>query len=161
MRQLQKKTGPATSSGWWSIPHHPAAANEFIREYVRRLKGGAYEPLHPLLDEILAETFGIMTYQEDVCKTAMRCRVRRSGRRRPAQGALEEAQGEEAGRVLRTVYAGAAARGVERATVDKVWDMIMSFSGYSFCKPHSASYALVSFKSAWLRAHHPAEFMAR
>jgi len=38
--------------------------------------------------------------------------------------------------------------------------MILSFSGYSFCKPHSASYALVSFKSAWLKAHHPAEFMA-
>src|SRR5262249_48519875 len=55
---------------------------------------------------------------------------------------------------------GAAERGVDEATVAKVWDMILSFAGYSFCKPHSASYALVSFKSAFLRAHHPAEFVA-
>ena len=41
-----------------------------------------------------------------------------------------------------------------------VWDMFLSFSGYSFCKPHSASYALVSFKSAYLKVHYPAEFMA-
>jgi error-prone DNA polymerase len=44
--------------------------------------------------------------------------------------------------------------------VDEVWEMIMSFSGYSFCKPHSASYALVSYKSCYLRAHYPAEFIA-
>jgi error-prone DNA polymerase len=57
-------------------------------------------------------------------------------------------------------YAGCRARGVERQVIDKVWDMILSFAGYSFCKPHSASYAMVSFRSAWLRAHFPAEFIA-
>jgi error-prone DNA polymerase len=57
-------------------------------------------------------------------------------------------------------YDGAAARGVASAVVDQVWEMILSFAGYSFCKPHSASYAMVSFRSGWLRAHHPAEFMA-
>ena len=55
---------------------------------------------------------------------------------------------------------GAAARGVPREVVDEVWEMILSFSGYSFCKPHSASYALVSYKSCYLRAHYPAEFIA-
>jgi DNA polymerase-3 subunit alpha/error-prone DNA polymerase len=44
--------------------------------------------------------------------------------------------------------------------VTAIWDMMMSFSGYSFCKPHSASYARVSFQAAYLRVHHPAEFMA-
>jgi error-prone DNA polymerase len=57
-------------------------------------------------------------------------------------------------------YSGALARGVGPAVVDEVWEMILSFAGYSFCKPHSASYALVSYKSAWLRAHYPAEFLA-
>src|SRR5207247_10716770 len=51
-------------------------------------------------------------------------------------------------------------RGFERKTAEQGGQMILSCAGYSFCKPHSASYALVSFKSAWLRAHHPAEFMA-
>jgi DNA polymerase III alpha subunit len=46
------------------------------------------------------------------------------------------------------------------ATVDDAWDMILTFTGYSFCKPHSASYAQVSFESAWLKAHHPALFFA-
>ena len=57
-------------------------------------------------------------------------------------------------------YRGAAGRGVSREVVDQVWEMILSFAGYSFCKPHSASYALVSYKSCWLRAHYPAEFIA-
>ena len=57
-------------------------------------------------------------------------------------------------------YRGALAHCVSRDVIDEVWDMIMSFSGYSFCKPHSASYALVSYKSCYLRAHYPAEFIA-
>jgi DNA polymerase-3 subunit alpha/error-prone DNA polymerase len=56
--------------------------------------------------------------------------------------------------------AGARTRGVSGPQIDRVWEMIMSFSGYSFCKPHSASYARVSFQSAYLKLHHPAEFMA-
>ena len=44
--------------------------------------------------------------------------------------------------------------------IEEIWQMMMSFSGYSFCKPHSASYARVSFQSAYLKTHHPAEFMA-
>src|SRR5208283_1673456 len=55
---------------------------------------------------------------------------------------------------------GCAKSGIAPDVVKNVWDMFTSFSGYSFCKPHSASYALVSFKSAYLKAHHPAEFMA-
>jgi error-prone DNA polymerase len=57
-------------------------------------------------------------------------------------------------------YTGAEDRGVSRKVIDEIWEMIMSFSGYSFCKPHSASYALVSYKSCYLRAHYPAEFIA-
>src|SRR6185436_338504 len=60
----------------------------------------------------------------------------------------------------RQFYEGASARGCSLAVIDQVWAMIMSFAGYSFCKPHSASYAQVSFKSAYLRAHYPAEFIA-
>ena len=55
---------------------------------------------------------------------------------------------------------GARKRGVQDAVIKEVWNMMMGFDGYSFCKPHSASYTLVAYKSAWLRAHYPAEFMA-
>ncbi len=55
---------------------------------------------------------------------------------------------------------GARKRGVNPEVIEEVWQMIMGFDGYSFCKPHSASYTLVAYKSAYLRAHYPAEFMA-
>ncbi len=55
---------------------------------------------------------------------------------------------------------GCAARGAPVAVVDEAWGMIYSFRGYSFCKPQSASYAQVSFESAWIKARHPAVFFA-
>ncbi|HZD41832.1 MAG TPA: hypothetical protein VE131_14000, partial [Terriglobales bacterium] len=57
-------------------------------------------------------------------------------------------------------YQGALARGVAPEAIEKTWKMIMSFAGYSFCKPHSASYAQLSLECAYLKAHYPAEFMA-
>lgn len=137
------------------------AANPFIREFVRRAHGGTYHPLHPALEAVLAETHGIMVYQEDVMQVAM------------ALGGFSVEDGDQLRKVLSKkhkqkqlrdyqaqFYRGAAARGATRAAIDAIWSMILSFAGYSFCKPHSASYAQVSFKSAWLRAHYPAEFMA-
>jgi len=162
MRQLQKKCG--TGDFDHLVIHSSIirpAANRYIREYVRRLRGGAYTPLHPILDEVLQETHGIMVYQEDVSKIAMAMAgfsasdadlLRKIISKKRAGRRLEDCR--------ERFHAGTAKRGVSREVSDEVWDMIMSFSGYSFCKPHSASYALVSYKSCWLRAHYPAEFMA-
>lgn len=137
------------------------AANVYADEFVRRAHGQRYCSLHPLLDEVLAETHGIMVYQEDVMKVAV------------ALGGFSVEDGDQLRKVLskkhkerqlrdyrRQFYDGASARGIQRSVIDDIWNMIMSFAGYSFCKPHSASYAQVSFKSAYLRAHYPAEFIA-
>ena len=51
-------------------------------------------------------------------------------------------------------------KGAPKKVIEQIWEMIQSFAGYSFCKAHSASYCLVSFKSCYLKAHFPAEFMA-
>jgi error-prone DNA polymerase len=162
MRQLQQKcrTGDFDHLVIHSSIIRPAA-NKFIREYVRRLRGGPYQSLHPMLDEVLNETYGIMVYQEDVSRIAMAMAgfdasnadlLRKILSKKRAGRKLEDYKGK--------FYAGAAERGVPEKTVNAVWDMIMSFSGYSFCKPHSASYALLSYKSGYLRAHYPAEFIA-
>ncbi len=137
------------------------AANVFADDFVRRAHGQPYRSLHPLLETVLAETHGIMVYQEDVMKVAV------------ALGGFSVHDGDQLRKILskkhkerqlrdyqRQFYTGAAARQISRPVVDQVWAMIMSFAGYSFCKPHSASYAQVSFKSAYLRAHYPAEFLA-
>ncbi len=162
MRQLMKKAG--TGDFEHLVIHSSIirpAANEYINEYVRRLKGGTFEYLHPRLESILKESYGIMVYQEDVSRVAMALagfdstmadQLRKIISKKNKQKTLEEYR--------QKFYAGARENSVETDVCDAVWKMIVSFAGYSFCKPHSASYALVSFKSAFLRAHYPEEFMA-
>ena len=137
------------------------AANTFVEEFLRRAHGEPYRPLHSDLDELLSETHGIMTYQEDVTKVAMKIagfsiedadQLRKVLSKKHKAKRLREYQQQ--------FYEGAIAREVSPSVITTIWQMIMSFAGYSFCKPHSASYAQVSFKSAYLRAHYPAEFMA-
>ncbi len=162
MRQLQQKCnrGDFDHLVIQSSIIRPAA-NKYIREYVRRLRGGTYQPLHPIMDEVMRETYGIMVYQEDVSRIAMAMAGFSAADADYLRKILSK---KRAGKKLEDYkemfYAGAAARGVTREVVDEVWEMILSFAGYSFCKPHSASYALVSYKSAYLRAHYPAEFIA-
>jgi error-prone DNA polymerase len=137
------------------------ATNAFVEEFIRRAQEGSCASWHPKLKGVLDETHGIMTYQEDVTKVAM---------------ALADFPVEDADQLRKVIskkhkqrqlqdYYQQFCRGAERndaspETIDRIWKMIMSFAGYSFCKPHSASYAQVSFKSAYLRTHYPAEFIA-
>ncbi len=137
------------------------ASNRYIRTYLERLHGAPYEPLHPVLRDTLAETFGVMVYQEDVVNVcavfagmplATADGLRKSlSKKRPAKALAGYAE---------EFFGGAAARGRDPETTRRVWDMIMSFAGYSFCKGHSASYIQVAQHSCYLRAHYPAEFMA-
>jgi len=162
MRLLQKKSG--TGDFEHLVIHSSIirpAANEYINEYLRRLHGEPYDSLHPLLNDLLKETYGIMVYQEDVSKVAIALadfdpaeadQLRKILSRKRASKKMEDFRDK--------FYAGAVKKGVQRSTIDKIWNMILSFTGYSFCKPHSASFALVSYKSCYLRAHYPAEFMA-
>ncbi|GAB1456857.1 hypothetical protein MASR2M48_21650 [Spirochaetota bacterium] len=162
MRLLQKKTG---RGDFEHLVIHSSiirpAANRYIDEYIDRLKGKPYRPLHPLIGDILSESYGIMCYQEDVCKVAVALagfsaseadKVRKVLSRRDAAERLVSYR--------QKFFKGAMAKGVDEATIEDVWRMVESFSGYSFVKAHSASYAMLSFRSAYLRCHHPAEFMA-
>ena len=137
------------------------ATNLFVDEFIRRAQKGSCAFWHDKLKGVLDETHGIMTYQEDVSKVAMAL----------ADFSVEDADQlrkiiskKHKQRQLHDYYQqfcrGAERHGASPETIDGIWKMIMSFAGYSFCKPHSASYAQVSFKSAYLRTHYPAEFIA-
>ena len=161
MRQLQQMTG---RGDYEHLVIHSSiirpAANRYILEYVRRLKGGTYKSLHPVLDEVLDETYGIMVYQEDVSQIAIKLAGFDPAEADTLRKVLSKKSRERLADYRGRLYEGSRQRGVSRRVIDAVWEMMESFSGYSFCKPHSASYALVSFKSAYLKVHYPAEFMA-
>jgi DNA polymerase-3 subunit alpha/error-prone DNA polymerase len=128
---------------------------------VKRLKGASWEPLHPRLEKILDESYGILCYQEDVSKTA----VALAGFNEVDADKLRKVIAKKMGGTKLAAYQkqffdGCRKNDVCEETIKKIWEMMLSFDGYSFCKPHSASYAMVSFQSAYLRVHHPAEFMA-
>jgi DNA polymerase-3 subunit alpha/error-prone DNA polymerase len=161
-RQLQQK---ARRGDYEHVVIHSSiirpAANKWIHEYLRRLHGGAWQSIHPLLDGVLDDNYGIMVYQEDVAKAAMTLagfdHVEADGLRKVMS---KKDRAKRLPDYLRRFIAGARSRGVSSEQIEAVWEMILSFDGYSFCKPHSASYARVSFQAAYLKTHFPAEFMA-
>ena len=122
---------------------------------------------HPALG-FLNETYGVMIYQEDVMRTlsavagmtlaeADLMRRAMSFKGDPREFLAMKDRFFSGAR--ETMAAGAAPR-VPDAVLEELWRQVSSFAGYAFCKAHSASYAVLSFQAAWLKAHHPAEFMA-
>lgn len=135
------------------------AANGCIREYLDRLGGKPWDRVHPLVRRTLAETLGVMVYQEDVSRIALSVagfspeeadRLRKVLSKKAGTAAIETFRGR--------FFEGAAEHGLSGHEIGELWDMIMSFKGYSFCKAHSASYALVSYKLAHLKRLYPLEF---
>ncbi|MGW8193418.1 MAG: DNA polymerase III subunit alpha [Desulforhopalus sp.] len=162
MRLLEKKAG---SGDFEQLVIQSSiirpAANEFVREYVRRLHGGSWQPLCQQLGDVLDETFGLMVYQEDVSRVA----VALAGFSHAEADGLRKVMSKKdkvhrLNHYQEMFYAGCRKRQIDREEITRMWRMMMSFDGYSFCKPHSASYARVSFQAAYLKKHYPAEFMA-
>ena len=164
MRQLQQRVG---KGDFESLVIHSSlvrpAAYRWVDRYVKRARGEeAFEPSHPAFRDLLSESHGVLIYQEDVIKVCVALAgwtYHRGDQLRKALG-QPETQAERLPLFEAEFRQGAAARGVAPEVVEEAWDMIRTFTGYSFCKPHSASYAQVSFLSAWLKAHHPAAFFA-
>ncbi len=161
MRQLQQKT---RRGDFEHLVIHSSiirpAANRYIHAYIERLHGKPYEPLHPDLKDLLEETYGILVYQEHVVLCAMALAGFQWAEADGLRKVLSKKSREQIEDYRRRFEEGCRGRGVSVDVVQALWEMFTSFAGYSFCKPHSASYALVSFKSAWLKVHYPAEFMA-
>ncbi len=136
------------------------AANRFTNIMLSRIHGQKWDLLHSDLD-FLTESYGIMVYEEQVSMAAMVM----AGFGYAEAEALRKTMSRDSmqHRILswkKKFTAGSLRRGYASKIIQNVWDMISSFVGYSFCKPHSASYAMLSFTCAYLKAHFPAEFLA-
>jgi len=162
-RQLQKRVG---RGDFETLVVHSSiirpAASAWIDTYVKRKRGEeTYTPSHPVLGELLSESYGVLVYQEDVVRVGMAM----AGWSHPEADKLRKLLGKwDCSKKLPAFYdnfrQGCLSNGIPQSVIDEVWSMIETFRGYSFCKPHSASYAQVSFESAWIKAHHPAHFFA-
>ncbi len=118
--------------------------------------------LHPKMKEILGDTHGVMIYQEDVIKVAHHLAGISLGRADTLRRAMsgKGKTREEMQKMAREFITGCRKNGVSNEIAGEIWRQVESFAGYAFCKAHSASFAVLSVQIAYLRAHHPAEFMA-
>lgn len=145
-----------------SIIRPGVAKSGMMRAYIQRFhQPHSYQYLHPVFEEHLGETFGIMVYQEDVMKIVHHFAGLDLDEsdviRRIMTG--KKYQGDTFERLRQKYFDNCKERGHSPALAEEVWRQIESFSGYSFCKAHSASFAVESFQSLYLKAYFPLEFM--
>ena len=132
-----------------------------VDDFIARKHGEApVEYLHPALQSVLKPTYGVILYQEQVMKIAQVLAGYSLGEADLLRRAMGKKKPEEMARHRGAFVDGATSRGVDKARATHIFDLMEKFAGYGFNKSHSAAYALLSYQTAWLKAHHPAAFMA-
>ncbi|MEX3605867.1 MAG: DNA polymerase III subunit alpha [Burkholderia sp.] len=114
----------------------------------------------PRVEPVLEETYGIMVYQEQVMQMAQIIGGYSLGGADLLRRAMGKKKPEEMVKHREIFAEGAAKNGLTRGKSDEIFDLMEKFAGYGFNKSHAAAYALLAYYTAWLKAHHPAEFMA-
>ena len=115
---------------------------------------------HPLLEELLKETYGIFVYQEQVMEAAKVIAGSPSARRMLRRAMGKKIQSEMDAQRAGFVAGCERVNGIPAAKAEELFDLIDKFAGYGFNKSHAAGYALIAYQTAWLKAHHRAEFTA-
>ncbi len=115
---------------------------------------------HEKLEPILKPTYGVIVYQEQVMQIAQELAGYSLGGADMLRRAMGKKKPEEMAKQRSTFESGAKGEGVDPELAMKIFDLVEKFAGYGFNKSHSAAYALVSYQTAWLKAHYPAHFMA-
>ena len=130
-----------------------------VHPYLRRRQG--LEPVayaHPALEPALAETLGVIVFQEQVIRAAMAVAGFSPAEADRLRRAMSRNRSGEAMAALRERFlAGAQTNGIDGATAEAVWQQLAGFAGYGFCKSHAAAFALVAYQTLYLKAHFPAE----
>ncbi|HLR84423.1 MAG TPA: DNA polymerase III subunit alpha, partial [Nocardioidaceae bacterium] len=142
----------------------PMGADSHTNYALRKIGRQKIEPIHPELaeplDEILSTSYGLIIYQEQVMAIAQKV----AGYSLGQADLLRRAMGKKKKEVLDAEYetfeAGMRERGYSAEAVKTLWDILLPFSDYAFNKAHSAAYGVISYWTAYLKAHYPAEYMA-
>jgi error-prone DNA polymerase len=144
-----------------SIIRPGVSSSGMMQQYIQRFhKPDSFEYLHPVMKEQLQETYGVMVYQEDVLKICHHYAgldlADADLLRRAMSGKFRSRKAFDL--LIEKFFESAKAMGRDEKITAEIWRQISSFGGYSFCKAHSASFAVESFQSLYLKAHFPAEF---
>lgn len=138
-------------------PLQSGMVDDFINRKHKRQK---VEYPHPAIEPILKPTYGVILYQEQVMQIAQTLAGYTLGGADLLRRAMGKKKAEEMAQQRAIFTEGSVANGVEEKTATFIFDLMEKFAGYGFNKSHSAAYALVSYQTAWLKAHYPSAFMA-
>lgn len=146
-----------------SIIRPGVSESGMMREYIKRYHNrNEIKYLHPIFEEHLSETFGVMVFQEDVIKIAHYFAGLSLGDADVLRRAMNSAKYIENSSfeiIQHKYFESCKAKGHTRELAEEVWRQMKSFAGYSFCKAHSASFAVESYMSLYLKTYYPREFM--
>jgi len=131
-----------------------------VEDFINRKQGRQQsEYAHPLLEDILAETYGVILYQEQVMRVASDLANFTMSEADALRRAMGKKKASEIMAMRDKFVAGAARNDIDREVAAHLFDLMESFAGYGFNKSHSAAYAMITFQTAYLKAHFPVEFM--
>jgi DNA polymerase III subunit alpha len=135
---------------------------ELIPEYVKAKKGiTPIKYLHPLLEDICADTYGVMIYQEQVMAAASKLAGYSLAQADLLRRAMGKKDKEKMARERKNFIEGCARTNkIAEKKANAIFDLLEKFAGYGFNKSHSAAYGVISYQTAYLKAHYPVEFMA-
>ena len=134
-----------------------------VDDFIQRKRGkttGPIDYLHPDLQPVLAPTYGVILYQEQVMQIAQVLAGYSLGGADLLRRAMGKKKPEEMAKQRSIFVKGSTERGVDQHQAEHIFDLMEKFAGYGFNKSHSAAYALLSYQTAWLKAHYPAAFMS-
>src|SRR5216110_1220720 len=135
---------------------------ELIPEYVKAKKGlTPIKYLHPLLEDICADTYGVMIYQEQVMAAASKLAGYSLAQADLLRRAMGKKDKEKMAKERKNFIEGCARTNkIPEKKANAIFDLLEKFAGYGFNKSHSAAYGVISYQTAYLKAHYPVEFMA-
>ena len=166
MRELIKQMQPSEFDDLIALvalfrpgPLQSGMADLFIE---RKAAGHAQlvNTFHPMLEQVLRATYGVIVYQEQVMQIAQKLANYSQGSADILRKAMGKKIPEEMSKQRDVFIQGAIENNVKESTARRIYDLIEKFAGYGFNKSHSVSYALIAYQTAWLKTHYLAEFMA-
>ncbi len=131
-----------------------------VEDFINRKHGrNEITYLHPSLEIILKETYGVILYQEQVMQVASQIAGFTMGEADVLRRAMGKKKPEEISALRQSFIVGSSIQGIESSISSRLFDLMENFAGYGFNKSHSAAYAMISYQTAYLKTHYPIEYM--